>query len=95
LRGILRHCGVPVSTPHSSEFARLASGAFFFAIPISTFYDFIKIDTFQTGNESGALPARSLEEAVENLEREMIIDALKNTRGNSTRSAAKRQGDMD
>jgi len=36
-----------------------------------------KLTTFQTGNESGALPARSLEEAVENLEREMIIDALK------------------
>ena len=38
--------------------------------------------TLQTGKESGTLPAVSLEEAVENLEREMLIDALKNTRGN-------------
>ncbi|MCF8050807.1 MAG: sigma 54-interacting transcriptional regulator [Desulfobacterales bacterium] len=38
--------------------------------------------TLQTGKESGTLPAMSLEEAVENLEREMLIDALKNTRGN-------------
>ena len=30
------------------------------------------------------LPAVSLEGAVENLEKEMIIDALKNTRGNIT-----------
>jgi Nif-specific regulatory protein len=44
--------------------------------------------TLQTGKESGTLPALSLEEAVANLEREMIIDALKNTRGNIT-SAAK------
>ncbi|MCG6893137.1 MAG: sigma 54-interacting transcriptional regulator [Desulfobacteraceae bacterium] len=40
--------------------------------------------TLQTGVESDTLPALSLEEAVANLEREMIIDALKNTRGNST-----------
>ena len=38
--------------------------------------------TLQTGKESGPLPAMSLEEAVENLEKEMLIDALKNTRGN-------------
>ncbi len=38
--------------------------------------------TLQTGNESDTLPNFSLEEAVINLEREMIIDALKNTRGN-------------
>jgi Nif-specific regulatory protein len=44
--------------------------------------------TLQTGKESGTLPALSLEEAVANLEREMLIDALKNTRGNIT-SAAK------
>ncbi len=44
--------------------------------------------TLQTGTESDTLPARSLEEAVENLEREMIIDALKNTRGNTTQAAA-------
>ena len=41
LRCILRHCGVPISTPHFSGFARLASEAFYFAIPILSFYDFI------------------------------------------------------
>jgi len=44
--------------------------------------------TLQTGKESGTLPALSLEEAVANLEKEMLIDSLKNTRGNIT-SAAK------
>ena len=29
---ILRHCGVLLCTPHSSGFARLASGSFFFAV---------------------------------------------------------------
>jgi Nif-specific regulatory protein len=43
--------------------------------------------TLQTGVESDTLPAMSLEEAVANLEREMIIDALKNTRGNISRAA--------
>jgi len=43
--------------------------------------------TLQTGKESGTLPALSLEEAVVNLEREMIIDSLKNTRGNITGAA--------
>jgi Nif-specific regulatory protein len=43
--------------------------------------------TLQTGSESGTLPDQSLEEAVANLEREMIIDALKNTRGNITVAA--------
>lgn len=43
--------------------------------------------TLQTGTESGTLPSLSLEDAVANLEREMIIDALKNTRGNSTAAA--------
>ena len=38
--------------------------------------------TLQTGKESDTVPSRSLEDAVANLEREMIIDALKNTRGN-------------
>ncbi|MGB5992371.1 MAG: helix-turn-helix domain-containing protein, partial [Desulfobacterales bacterium] len=38
----------------------------------------------QTGVETDTLPALSLEDAVANLEREMIIDALKNTRGNTT-----------
>ena len=40
--------------------------------------------TLQTGTESDTLPAVSIEDAVGNLEREMIIDALKNTRGNIT-----------
>ena len=40
--------------------------------------------TLQTGVESDTLPALSMEDAVANLEREMIIDALKNTRGNIT-----------
>jgi Nif-specific regulatory protein len=43
--------------------------------------------TLQTGEESNTLPNLSMEEAVANLEREMIIDALKNTRGNSTLAA--------
>jgi Nif-specific regulatory protein len=38
--------------------------------------------TLQTGTESNSLPAFTLDDAVANLEREMIIDALKNTRGN-------------
>jgi Nif-specific regulatory protein len=36
----------------------------------------------QTGKESDTVPTLSLEDAVANLEKEMIIDALKNTRGN-------------
>ena len=43
--------------------------------------------TLQTGEESDTLPAMSLEEAVANLEREMLIDALKNARGNITQAA--------
>jgi len=43
--------------------------------------------TLQTGSESDTLPDLSLDEAVANLEREMIIDALKNTRGNITRAS--------
>lgn len=38
--------------------------------------------SLQTGKESDTLPDLSLEEAVASLEKEMIIDALKNTRGN-------------
>jgi Nif-specific regulatory protein len=38
--------------------------------------------TLQTGKESDTVPALSLEDAVAGLEKEMIIDALKNTRGN-------------
>jgi Nif-specific regulatory protein len=44
--------------------------------------------TLQTGTESDTLPVLSLEDAVVNLEKEMIIDSLKNTRGNIS-SAAK------
>jgi Nif-specific regulatory protein len=43
--------------------------------------------TLQTGSETGTVPAQSLEEAVAKLEMEMIIDALKNTRGNVTQAA--------
>jgi Nif-specific regulatory protein len=43
--------------------------------------------TLQTGAESDTLPELSMEEAVANLEKEMIIDALKNTRGNITTAA--------
>ena len=43
--------------------------------------------TLQTGNDSNTLPSLSLEGAVASLEREMIIDALKNTRGNVGRAA--------
>ena len=44
--------------------------------------------TLQTGTESETLPAVSLDQAVAKLEREMLIDALKNTRGNITAAAA-------
>lgn len=43
--------------------------------------------TLQTGEKSDTVPARSLEQAVGTLEREMIIDALKNTRGNMAQAA--------
>ena len=43
--------------------------------------------TLQTGKESDTLPIFSLEDAVASLEREMIIDTLKNTRGNITEAA--------
>ena len=43
--------------------------------------------TLQTGMETGTLPSVSLNDAVESLEKEMIIDALKNTRGNVTIAA--------
>ncbi len=44
--------------------------------------------TLQTGKETNTLPRLSLEDAVAKLEREMLIDALKNTRGNITLAAA-------
>jgi len=43
--------------------------------------------TLQTGTESDTLPVLSLDDAMANLEREMIIDALKNTRGNVSLAA--------
>ena len=43
--------------------------------------------TLQTGSESDTLPALSLEDALAHLEREMLIDALKNTRGNISKAA--------
>jgi len=43
--------------------------------------------TLQTGQETGTQPTYSMEEAVANLEREIIVDALKNTRGNLTLAA--------
>jgi Nif-specific regulatory protein len=43
--------------------------------------------SLQTGEESATVPALSLEDAVDTLEREMIIDALKNTYGNMAKAA--------
>jgi hypothetical protein len=43
LRCILRRCGVPCKYAHSSGLAHLASGAFYFAIQILTFYESIRI----------------------------------------------------
>jgi len=44
LHCILRRCSVPLKgTLHSSGFVRLASGAFYFAIPILTFYKSIRV----------------------------------------------------
>jgi hypothetical protein len=37
----VNRCGAPVSAPHSSVFARLASGAFYEAIGPLTFYEII------------------------------------------------------
>jgi len=34
------------STPHSSGFARLASGAFYAAMDLATFYEIITFDSF-------------------------------------------------
>ncbi len=43
--------------------------------------------TVQTAEESETLPARSLEDTVAKVEREIIIDALKTTRGNMAKAA--------
>ena len=39
----VNRCSVPASTLHSSGFARLAYGAFYFAIPILTFHEIINL----------------------------------------------------
>ncbi len=44
LRCILRHCGVPVSTPFFSGFARLEFEAFYFVVRFPTFYGTIKVE---------------------------------------------------
>ena len=43
--------------------------------------------TLQTAQDTGTLQAQSLEEAVGRFERELLIDALKNTRGNIRQAA--------
>jgi len=43
--------------------------------------------TLQTGQTSDTLPDVSLESAVERLEKEMIVDTLKHTRGNISKAA--------
>ena len=43
--------------------------------------------TLQTGERSGTVPSRSFEGEIANLERELIVDALKNSRGNMARAA--------
>jgi hypothetical protein len=43
LRFIFRHCGVLLCTPHSSRFARLASGAFFCAVDLDDFFSIASI----------------------------------------------------
>jgi Nif-specific regulatory protein len=43
--------------------------------------------TVQTAEESDTVPGTSLEDALANLEREMIIDALKTTRGNMAKAS--------
>jgi len=43
--------------------------------------------TLQTGGESNTLPNVSLDQAVARLEREMMIDSLKHTRGNISQAA--------
>jgi Nif-specific regulatory protein len=43
--------------------------------------------TLQTGEQSGTIPLLSFEEAMENFEKELIIDALKNSGGNMAEAA--------
>ncbi|MCX5909157.1 MAG: hypothetical protein NTY64_18805 [Deltaproteobacteria bacterium] len=69
LRCILRRCGVPPSTPHSGGFARLASGAFYFAIQILTFYEFINLSPSGIGcTEKSNWPPAMSARATQNTE---------------------------
>jgi len=43
--------------------------------------------TLQTGEQSGTVPSLSFEGAIQNFEKELIIDALKNSRGNMAEAA--------
>jgi Nif-specific regulatory protein len=43
--------------------------------------------TLQTGERSGTVPSFSFEGALNNLERELVLDALKNSRGNMAKAA--------
>jgi len=43
--------------------------------------------TLQTGERSGTVPSLSFEDSIKNFERELIIDALKNSRGNMAKAA--------
>jgi hypothetical protein len=42
----VNRCGAPESAPHSSVFARLASGAFYETIILPTFDEIVKFDLF-------------------------------------------------
>lgn len=43
--------------------------------------------TLQTGDRSGTIPSLSFEDSIKNFEKELIIDALKNSRGNMAKAA--------
>ena len=43
--------------------------------------------TLQTGERSGTVPSRSFESEIMNFEKELIVDALKNSRGNMAKAA--------
>jgi len=43
--------------------------------------------TLQTAEDTGTQPSQSLDEAIERFERELLIDALKTSRGNMRRAA--------
>ena len=43
--------------------------------------------TLQTGEQSGTVPSLSFEGAIQNYEKELIIDALKNSGGNMAKAA--------